>query len=106
MQYSSTIFQSINFIKNDIISVNNNIIKDPKYKVNINDLIEVNLAKKSKIYNLILCNYKLNKIIIPNYIEVNFKTLQGLILYNPNPTQIPFIKYLPYKLLTSFLRKY
>jgi ribosomal protein S4 len=101
--FAVTIFQSQNLIKNGAISINNKIIKYNKYQTYFQDLIEVNITKKSFIYNIILFSFNYYKLILPTYIELNLLTLQGIIIYNFTIRQIPIVKYIPYKLIISLL---
>jgi small subunit ribosomal protein S4 len=88
MNFCSTIFTARQLISHKKICVNNQIILRPSFQVSSGDLISIQQNCKSTIkqnirYNRILKNK-------PSHLEVNYKTLMAVLLYEPQQIKFPY----------------
>ena len=130
MQFASSINEARQLINHGYIYVNNNKILSPSKQLNSGDFISINKNKKKnfkqkllksnicKKFNLLL--FKKNKfkksstqifynlfvnsyLIYPNYLEINYNTLEGLILYKPPFNEI-YSKFLDFTSIIEYYR--
>lgn len=93
MNLTNSIFHSRQLVNHNFIMVNGRVINIPSYEVQVGDLIQIKPNKIDYINTLITNNVLNNTINVnhPNYLEVDYKVMSGIFLYEPSLKEIPYV---------------
>ena len=93
MNFVNSIFHSRQLVNHNFILVNGKIVNIPSYQIKVGDLIQIKPVKIDYMNNLILNNINKKTITVnyPNYLEVDYKIMAGIFLYEPSIHEIPYI---------------
>lgn len=91
-------------INHNKVTVNNVTVTVASYNVKPNDCIAIKPEAKENIFNFLANTVKSKTLFIdaPKYLEVNYKTLQGVFIYYPNTFEVLFSTKMNPKAVTEF----
>jgi len=88
MKFVPTVFASRQFVNHGHIMVNGKRVNIPSYLVKDGDVIEV--KEKSRELPLVLMAIESAERDIPDYVDVNFKKMQGTFIRGPKLADVPY----------------
>lgn len=90
VHWATSFFNARQIINHGHVLVNNKVVTNPSYILNIGDKIEIKKNSFSIIKDNILKNINNIYVNTPSYIEVNYNILTAMFLYNPHYSYIPY----------------
>nr|YP_004927614.1 ribosomal protein S4 [Anomodon rugelii]YP_008378682.1 ribosomal protein S4 [Pseudanomodon attenuatus]YP_010048581.1 ribosomal protein S4 [Myurella julacea]AEH99661.1 ribosomal protein S4 [Anomodon rugelii]AFQ94006.1 ribosomal protein S4 [Pseudanomodon attenuatus]AHG59206.1 ribosomal protein S4 [Pseudanomodon attenuatus]QPK76935.1 ribosomal protein S4 [Myurella julacea] len=92
LNFCLTIFQARQLISHKKICVNSKMVNIPGFQLSKGDLISIQDNFLYFIRSKIRQNFQSNRIwrIKPTHLEVNYKTLKAVVLYEPQQIQFPY----------------
>nr|YP_009658868.1 ribosomal protein S4 [Dumortiera hirsuta]QCP68524.1 ribosomal protein S4 [Dumortiera hirsuta]QIA59656.1 ribosomal protein S4 [Dumortiera hirsuta] len=92
LNFCSTMFQARQLISHKNICVNYKKVNIPGFQVSNGDLISIQENSLDFFKSNIRQNFKTSRIrrMKPNHLEVNYKTLKAVVLYEPQQIQFPY----------------
>nr|NP_054461.1 ribosomal protein S4 [Marchantia paleacea]P26866.2 RecName: Full=Small ribosomal subunit protein uS4m; AltName: Full=Ribosomal protein S4, mitochondrial [Marchantia polymorpha]AAB22414.1 ribosomal protein S4 [Marchantia polymorpha=liverwort, Peptide Mitochondrial, 196 aa] [Marchantia polymorpha]AAC09458.1 rps4 [Marchantia paleacea] len=92
LNFCSTMFQARQLISHKNICVNYKKVNIPGFQVSNGDLISIQENSLDFFKSNIRKNFQTNRIrrMKPNHLEVNYKTLKAVVLYEPQQIQFPY----------------
>nr|QIA59572.1 ribosomal protein S4 [Blasia pusilla]QIA59864.1 ribosomal protein S4 [Riccia cavernosa] len=92
LNFCSTMFQARQLISHKNICVNYKKVNIPGFQVSNGDLISIQENSLDFFKSNIRQNFQTNRIrrMKPNHLEVNYKTLKAVVLYEPQQIQFPY----------------
>ncbi|HEC14438.1 MAG TPA: 30S ribosomal protein S4 [Rhodospirillales bacterium] len=88
MKFVPTVFASRQFVNHGHIRVNGKRVNIPSYKVQEGDVIEV--KEKSRELPLVLMAVESSERDLPDYMNVDFKKMQGSLIRVPKLADVPY----------------
>jgi small subunit ribosomal protein S4 len=88
MKFVPTVFAARQFVNHGHIFVNAKRVNIPSYLVKDGDVVEV--KKQSRELPLVLMAIESAERDIPDYVDVNFKKMQGTFIRQPKLTDVPY----------------
>ncbi|HUC61947.1 MAG TPA: 30S ribosomal protein S4 [Alphaproteobacteria bacterium] len=88
MKFVPTVFAARQFVNHGHIRVNGKRVTIPSYQVSDNDIVEV--KDKSRELPLVLESIVSSERDVPDYIEVDFKKMQGKFVRGPKLADVPY----------------
>jgi small subunit ribosomal protein S4 len=92
LNFCSTMFQARQLINHQNICVNHKKVNIPGFQVSNGDLISIQENSLAFFESNIRRNLRTNRIgrMKPNHLEVNYKTLKAVVLYEPQQIRFPY----------------
>lgn len=88
MKFVPTVFAARQFVSHGHVRVNGRRVTIPSYQVKDNDIIEV--KEKSREMALVLESIVSGERDVPDYLEVDFKRMQGKLVRGPKLADVPY----------------
>ncbi len=88
MKFVPTVFSARQFVNHGHIRVNGKRVNIPSYQVKEGDVIEV--KEKSRELPLVLLAIESGERDVPEYMDVNFKKMQGTFKQTPKFAEVPY----------------